>query len=29
MLVGGQTPVVKISELEPLGLAVEPQFTKV
>jgi hypothetical protein len=29
MVVGGKTPVVKISELERLGLAVEPRFTKV
>jgi len=29
MVVGGKTPVVKISELEPLGLAVEPRSTKV
>ena len=29
MVVGGQTPVVKISELERLGLAVEPRFSKV
>jgi len=29
MVVEGQTPVVKISELERLGLAVEPRFSKV
>jgi len=29
MVVGGKTPVVKISELERLSLAVEPRFTKV